>query len=220
MNRERPGSCPIQLMRGGSHLDAHLVYWKVMKLMWMCQHPVQQAYARSRCEELHKCREIDQASHHKAVAVIFGVFRAQTASLVELESAPKHVAALVDFAVPRATDHVELRQDKSLRDTYLPETWASGITLFSEWIQIETRKRADREGRDTGDLAGLLNFKFFDYFMRRNLDLELPGIAHSFFSSYYERLTASFAILAHDDVEGRWASRVWMDSFSDGSEYL
>ncbi|KXX76433.1 hypothetical protein MMYC01_200189 [Madurella mycetomatis] len=229
------GSCPVSLVGGGSHSDAHLVVWEVMKMVWAFDHTGDAKYAIAHAAAIPdlsppsspvpsggQAGEIRQSASRTALVALFGVFRPEEVHL------PKRLAISWWSAQSELQAHLDASKKTAPRSRYI-STRGSAIN-FSSWIYSHSGQPNCIRG--TTDPVAPLTFKFFEYFLRRYLRLRfLPNSFHfiTHDGQIFNEFVSSLSLFALDDGEDRKACCSGPDvtvedlstaDFLDGSEIL
>ncbi|KAK3902000.1 hypothetical protein C8A05DRAFT_34320 [Staphylotrichum tortipilum] len=199
--------CPLSLLadghRGRSHSDAHLVVWELM-MFWLVEqirpYPLTESML-DRQAPRHLPRHVgaDESDSPRgpvesAVAVFFGMFRAEETRL------PTTLA------------------DGSGLDWWLIAYPAVPAEAYPEEEEVEEEEEEGggeprRRNKDAPDApekheqpVAPLEFKFFEYFLRRHLGLCLNANAVrkdeiEYMNRSYQEFTETVAIFSHDNVE-------------------
>ncbi|GAB1312678.1 F-box domain-containing protein [Madurella fahalii] len=212
--------CPLRLVDGGSHSDAHFVVWEVMKMVWAFDHAVDAKHAITRAAAAPD--PWSPASPASSVSPASSAFPARYESQAEEGCDNAFRTALVAlFGVFRAEESTPIDQNVSTRRS---------ATTFFDWIY--TRSGRPNCIRATGDLVAPLTFKFFEYFLRRCLGLRfLPNAFHNatFDGEIFNGFATHSNIFGLDDDEDGEACYAGPDitvqdlsraDFLDGSEIL
>ncbi|KAL8410011.1 hypothetical protein RB594_008198 [Gaeumannomyces avenae] len=214
-NRQSPGSCRMDLIgSNGAHSDAHLVVWEAAKMIWLYQHFAELLLPSAEPGPVGAPQGVGQDRLSKALAVFFGVFRAEDVALIKPTSTNQPDFASADLSIPEEGDHIELQYD----DFSNIEFRASGVTLFADWIYHESGRSS--VCGSTGHPVAPLRLKFFDYFLRKTVGLPIIRGSYRQFHDDFTMLVSNTAIFALDDVEGREPSDQSTIGFSDGSHFF
>jgi hypothetical protein len=237
---EEEHHCPVGLLTDGrgTHSDAHLVVWELMKMFWLVAkvHPYSGNSVLDRCIGLYgdlldrhtprppsttqrvDADERNQGPLESAVAVFFGMFRAEETLLTArpLEGPPK---TLITHPAVRET------KEDGHGDGKLPCSMSVAV-FFEHLFNLSGRPNHIEAWRF---LVPPLELKFFEYFLHRHVGLcfnsevfeEDDGGDN--FDLSYEEFVSTATIFSHDDVESRCAmygGRLHCADFLDGSEML
>jgi hypothetical protein len=224
--------CPLTLLTDGrgTHSDAHLVVWELMKMLWLVEqvHPIIHSYGHG---VLDRCtprppsttQRVDADEHSQgplesAVAVFFGMFRAEETLLTArpLEGPTQNLITYP--AVPET-------KEGGYGNGKLPGSMSAAF--FFDYLFYNSGRPNHFEGRCM--LLPPLELKFFEYFLERHLALRLN--CRAFSDDYgaeieelsYEQFVGTAALFSHDDVEKRGAMfshTLQLADFLDGSEML
>ncbi|KAK4237087.1 hypothetical protein C8A03DRAFT_45014 [Achaetomium macrosporum] len=244
--RSRVGDCPVHLADGsGSHSDAHLVVWEVMKMLWVVEHIRPRGMAerwsyevidRSETYEWSPTaarREIETASESEgplasAAAVFFGMFKAEEVML------PACLDDFYGWDVLKVRLALHSTEKECSGDETRPLQGFSVTDLFHWILTYSGRPKRIEEDRHVAPL----DLKFFEYFLRRFLGLGFrpswtsgqpihyayifgPGGPNA--ASRYDIFASHMKIFSHDDIENRrsyHAKEPAAGDFLDGFEFL
>ncbi|KAK3308170.1 uncharacterized protein B0T15DRAFT_490765 [Chaetomium strumarium] len=223
----------------GSHSDAHLVVWELMKMFWLVEqvrpHALDQ-WILDRDAPRPPSTQSEGVGTDKnnggrlelTVAVFFGMFGAEETLLLtsradSLDGPDGPWRRLITRpAVP------ETNGKGTPRDG-MPPNIMSVAVLFN--YIFNHSGRPNHIGW-TDEPVAALEFKFFEYFLQRHLELCLdcqPFREDGFEFEYgsLQEFIVTIAIFSHDDVESRnshcfwnWKARLEEADFLDGSERL
>jgi hypothetical protein len=228
---EEGENCPVGFTDDttGSHSDAHLVVWELMKMFWLVERvrPYELDHGQGILDRDSPCPpstpqdagadENSRGPLESAVAVFFGMFKAEETTL---SMPPDRGSHLKTYPAVSEIAEGDRKNEKFLGGMSVAE--------FSGWI-------FDNSGRpnciDETDIpVAPLEMKFFEYFLQHHLGLCLGHQAFredrlDFMERSYEEFTGTLAIFAHDDVEGRcsydyWTENVDRADYLEGSEIL
>ena len=230
---EEGDQCPVGLLTDGrgTHSDAHLVVWELMKMLWLIQqvYPIVDSYSgdgvldRRMPRPLSTTQRVDADEHSQcplksAVAVFFGMFKAEETLLTArpLKGPPKNLITYP--AVPET-------KEGGYGDGKLPRTIS--VSVFFDYIFNNSGQPNHIDG--PGVLVPPLELKFFEYFLQRHLGLCIndaaftddPGADIEELS--YETFVGTATIFSYDDVGNRRAmcgGTLQVGDFLDGSEML
>ncbi|KAL2016032.1 hypothetical protein VTK56DRAFT_4342 [Thermocarpiscus australiensis] len=230
---EEEHHCPVVLLTDGrgTHSDAHLVVWELMKMLWLVEqvHPIVGSYygdgVLDRCtpRPLSITQRVDANEHSQgplesAVAVFFGMFRAEETLLTARprEGPPRNLITYP--AVPET-------KEKGYSNGKLPGSMS--VAVFFDYIFNNSGQPNHIER--PGYCVPPLELKFFEYFLQRHLGLcfncrafrDDPGAEDDELS--YQEFVGTATIFSHDDVENRCAmygNTLQLGDFLDGSEML
>ena len=216
-------NCPVGFTddAAGSHSDAHLVVWELMKMFWLVERVRPYGLEQDQsvldrdtpCPPSTQYTVADENSSgplESAVAVFFGMFRAEETIL---STPPGRWSRLKTY--PAVSETVEGDRGN--------EKFLGGMSVAQFFGSI-----FDDSGRpnhiDEVDVpVAPLEMKFFEYFLQRHLGLCLDCQAFredelEFMERSFQDFTGTLAIFSHDDVEGRQPFDGWGDL--DGADYL
>ncbi|KAL8365459.1 hypothetical protein RB595_004324 [Gaeumannomyces hyphopodioides] len=221
-NIDGDGSCPYpdELTRGGSHSDAHFVVWEITKMIWLDHHFTEMVIPWSFCQcySAERICEINRPLQ-TAVAVFFGVFRAEEAVLADQTGRHNYHNLVTDFAVSREGDHDVLDDSNPLDPDFRFDFYARRETKPSVALFFNCIDRSERSPKFTNTSAAPLRFKFLYFFIRRSTGIRMATYAEAFSWAYHDAV-GNYGIFAHDDVGGREANIDMFDGFNDGSMFL
>lgn len=202
-------SCPVSLVGGGSHSDAHLVVWEVMKMVWAFDHAKDAKYAIAHAAAIPhlsppsspvpnegQAGEVRQSASRTALVALFGVFRPEEVHL------PERPAISWWSAQSELQAHLDASKTTAPRSRYI--STGGSPTAFYYWIYAQSGRPNCIRG--TADPVAPLTFKFFEYFLRRYLKLRfLPNSFHfaTFEGQIFNEFSSSLGLFALDDDEDR-----------------
>jgi hypothetical protein len=226
--------CPVGLA-DGSHSDAHLVVWELMKMLWVAEHvrPGGMYHDPDPDPEPDRARDgalgrappdpqtaedlsVDEKIHYgplqSAVAIFFGKFRAERVMLPKGPLSPRE-GLTARPVVPRTK-----KENPS----------GMSVFLFLDWIFYHSGRPNQVE--DTFDAVAPLELKFFEYVLQRHLGVCFAATTFrreyekEYLYQSYEEFTEGITIFSHDDVGDReasyWSDLLEVGDFLDGSEIL
>ena len=213
------GRCPVDVVSGGSgsHSDAHLVVWEVMKMLWVTQHfppwglgsDVLIRYSPYPHHTSSQGNENDRGRLRSAVAVFFGLFRAEEVML-PLPIPPGRLAG----ALRTSPAVFKTEEEKN------PYGTVDAIDCFNSIFNYSGQPNCNGHPDQP---TTPLTLKFFEYFLQRHLGLCFDQ--DCFHTNYWDfdhpgktcrDLVGDLTIFSHDDVGDRRAG----SDFRDGSEML
>lgn len=223
--------CPLGLLPDhlGSHSDAHLVVWELMKVLWLVDQvlPYYNNGALKRLTPRPPSKQSVDADNdgwgplESAVGVFFGMFMAEETLLTTTPPQGRPGTPMITFPAVSETKNENHSKGK------LPSSMS--VTVFFDDIFNNSGRPNHIE--ETGDLVAPLELKFFEYFLQRHLGLcfnvhtfkTIDG--HHFLDQSYQEFVGTATIFSHDDVENRCSftsgdSTLEMADFLDGSEML
>lgn len=227
---EEEDGCPVGLLPDhlGSHSDAHLVVWELMKVFWLVDQVLpyySHGVLRRHTPRPSSKQSVDADNDgwgplESAVAVFFGMFRAEETLLT---TTPLQGRPGTPITFPAVSETKKENHSKGK----LPSSMS--VTVFFDDIFNYSGRPNHIE--ETGDLVAPLELKFFEYFLQRHLGLcfnahtfkEIDGV--DFVDQSYQEFVGTATIFSHDDVENRCSftpgdSTLEMADFLDGSEIL
>jgi hypothetical protein len=224
-HHNRP-NCPVSNFSGGDHSDAHLVVWEVMQMVWML-HFITVFTTRPRLifvsspqadNRYFKALESDTA-----LAVFFGVFHAERVTSLDDSDPPRDIPSL-------SADLAYIPVEEGIRYSPWNDLPASGTSaaIVLRWIRCcsgQSNWNCGTETASGGGPVAHLELKFFEYFLRRHLQLGFLSEAFEPSNSQgYDTFCIRLTIFPHDDVPGRMAyrdnARMSSADFLDGTEVL
>lgn len=229
------GDCALNILADGrgTHSDAHHVAWELMQMFWL----VSRLRLWSRHGILDRntpCPPSSQGADaggsrwgpvptESAVAVFFGVFKAEETLLKPIHGVPpgpQPSSYKYDGFYMKSYPAVPSTMEQGHGDGKAPCTAPSVVALFDYLF--------DHSGRpnhfDHASPVAPLEFKFFEYFLQRHLGAcflsYLFNPDEDFMS--IDEFGYAATIFAHDDIEGRRQVQVHLTGahFLDGSEIL
>jgi len=224
--QSRNGDCPAALATGGTHSDAHLVAWEVMQLLWI-QDWIHNSLLRPGSMEypLHgyptedgRYRATEEPPDREVTAavVLFGVSNTEHISIPEVftpEDTPVLFAYVNDAPGIKSAQYV-------LEDGH--DAVGRSVQVFFDQIH-EHSQRPDGAPR-TWDVEGQLRLKFFGYFFRRYLGLQLLSSDDYYTPTLSHEFLRCLTLFSHDDRPRRKAythGQGFMTcDFLDGTEML
>ncbi len=224
--QSRNGDCPVALLDGGTHSDAHLVAWEVMQLLWL-QNNIHEALCRpgSLGYPEDECPTNDGRSRATAqppgrevtaAVVLFGIFNTDHISMPEVftrQDVPVLFAHVNDGPAGEST-------------AYLMEDGNDGVGRSAQvffWRMYRRSQLLDDPPltREIGDQRRL---KFFQYYFRRHLGLRFLPCGDELSATDPADFLTCLTLFSHDDIHRRTAYTHGTDfmscDFLDGTEML
>ncbi|KAK3897340.1 hypothetical protein C8A05DRAFT_39109 [Staphylotrichum tortipilum] len=202
------------------HSDAHLVVWELMKMFWLVEQirPYPLTYSMLDRQAPLSPRDVgaDESDAPRgpvesAVAVFFGMFRSEETLL------PTALADGSDWdwwltARPAVPDEAHPEEEEEEKEgeglgegtKKLPKLPRSiSIAVFFDFL-FNHSGRPNHIHLDQEPVAPL-EFKFFEYFLRRHLGLclDVPAFREDeieYMNRSYQEFTETVAIFSHDDI--------------------
>lgn len=213
------GVCPVELVEGGSHSDAHFVVWELMQLLWVVDH-VDDVVNYTRGFE-----DNNNGQYLKTFAVLFKVFTASEimAPKIMPQEVRRPIKARVDFPTS-SNQEGATKPSEGYNTPRLTPSFRISYLLLAVHLEWRPNKVVDQWSEITP-----MHFKFFDFFLRRYLGLRFCTKFFSFAirqEDSYQEWTNCLAIFTNDDVEDRVGATSFFDiigvgvGFLDGSEVL
>ncbi|KAK4149157.1 hypothetical protein C8A00DRAFT_47172 [Chaetomidium leptoderma] len=232
ISQEEEGHCPVGFAAdgSGSHSDAHLVVWELMKMFWIVEQVRPYGLQERVLDRRTPCppstppdvgaNQNSRGPPGSVVAVFFGMFRAEKTMLPTTPVASPWWQFPTYPAVPET-------EEAGRGDGKLPGGCMS-VAVFFDWI-FEHSGRPNHIDVHEEPVAPL-ELKFFEYFLQRHLGLCLDHQAFredelEFMERSFQEFVGTITIFSHDDVENRrsyeyWAGTLDDADFLDGSELL
>jgi hypothetical protein len=221
--------CIVRFMADGrgSHSDAYLVVWELMKMFWLVEqvrpYPLDQRVLDRHPPRTPSTQGVGADENNgglleSAVAVFFGMFGAEETLLLTTPADGPWRRLITRPAVP------ETKRKEAHGDGTLPRSMS--VAVFFNYIFNHSGRPNHIDWTD--EPVASLEFKFFEYVLQRHLGLCLD--CQSFYEDVpqyglFREFISTITIFSHDDVEARHPLRFWeggmeVADFLDGTEML